>query len=664
MELTSQTQDELDTVKQTTDILIDDFENATIDSEKVVLIGCRYLMTKYLWLILFLSLSYLVIMTVPSQNIQRFSGSNNKFNSSEDPSLFIHMTDTHVSSSKQNNNINYNNALNFSKRYNHTAIVNSGDLVDDWTFPGKTSAYLGTRIAIQNENDYKLLRNFKENSKIDPKYFIEAAGNHDMFNTYSLDISSNLYMNSVGIFTNKTSSETDFIITTRIYENIAFLIVNPYDFPRSRALLDIFIHPSKKILDLIEAKIVETLRLNEKKQIIIVTHYPVGQWGERKSSNGLSFKEMIIKYHISVVLTGHSHPYEIQPQHHESSLEIICSDLVGHRNIGIVTNDNGNIFYHSYKIYDNPSFVVTYPIDYKQISKMSMFSSNHIDVRVIVFSDSENETLLCDRLKMKFERHLKPGMSLYHVEMFFNNGFQHVEVVHVNSSTKNIVNFFVGGLSPYMNEVIGDERQIYKYTLYLLILLFIIMLVVLIPFNIERRFSFLEKFYISCMEYIENKEKAHRILDHLKFILFGFLFIRFYLVKYNRKVLLYLFLLLVSPIIIPIGVTDVEGNYGVFGIHGTIIKWKSYPTQFTYVFFLLHIGVVTIPYTFVSMMLCKPRRFNIMFIVDVLFALFCIAFTVYFSIYSISHATTLALAITNFLFVLVPFVFVVFVTNK
>ncbi|EAX86745.1 hypothetical protein TVAG_479360 [Trichomonas vaginalis G3] len=414
------------------------------------------------------------------------------------------------------------------------------------------------------------------------------------------------------------------------------------------------------ILDLIEAKIVEALNNHNDKSIIIITHYPVGQFGQSKSSAGLTFKDIIIKYQISAVLTGHSHPKTIQPQHHLDSLEVICSDLVSHRNIGIVSNDNGNIFYHSYSVEQRPSFIVTYPIDYKQISKMTMFNSKEVDVRVIAFTDSENETILCNGQGMNFDRHLRSGMSLYHIKMTFKSGFNNIHIANANNTEKEMIRFFIGSVSPSFKEKLGDERNYYKYSLSILILLGLIMFVVLFPFNIEVKFEPLMKLYNNCIEYLENRENEYKVIDHIKYILCGFLFVRFYLIKYNKNVMLYLFMLFLSPLILPLGLIKSEEHFGLICIYGTFLNNHLYPTQFVYLIYLIHIGIITIPLTFITAMFGKERKFSLCFVVDIIFALFCLIITIYYSLFSISHATTLVLSATNFLFVLLPFAYMIY----
>ncbi|EAX86746.1 hypothetical protein TVAG_479370 [Trichomonas vaginalis G3] len=123
--------------KMVSNILIDATEVQNEEGETRFPIAYRYLLTKYIWLLIYILIVFGVLVTVPSQNVEKFSSSFSKFNSSENPSLFIHTTDSHVSSYKQTNNKNFRDALNFAKSFNNTLIVNSGDLVDDWNYSSK-----------------------------------------------------------------------------------------------------------------------------------------------------------------------------------------------------------------------------------------------------------------------------------------------------------------------------------------------------------------------------------------------------------------------------------------------------------------------------------------------------------------------------------------------
>ncbi|EAY14781.1 hypothetical protein TVAG_219620 [Trichomonas vaginalis G3] len=331
---------------------------------------------------------------------------------------------------------------------------------------------------------------------------------------------------------NKIHQLEDFVASEHVSNDVLFLILNPYDFPRPRALLDVYLLPSKEMLDIVEQKIIQIQEDYKNKSIVIITHYPVNQFGSSKSGSGRTFEQMTSEYNIPLVITGHKHPKNLMPQHHDMSLEIICSDIRDNHHIGILTNDNRNFFYHQYSIYERPTFVVTYPIDAKQLSMNTMFNKNDIDVRCLVFSDSENETITCNGKPLSFQRHIKEGVSLYHREMRFENGFSTLNFSKSNESYSYEI--FVGDEMPSYYEVIGDEHEIYKYPLYVLIFIYIILFIITFPVNVEKHFGSLQNYANKSLYYLYNRNKDYRILDHLFYISQGFLLTRWQLLRRSQ----------------------------------------------------------------------------------------------------------------------------------
>lgn len=460
------------------------------------------------------------------------------------------------------------------------------------------------------------------------------------------------------MFQNRDINYEEFVASSYIHDNNAFIVVNPFNYPRERAL-DPYLFTNSEVLDIIEKKIVTIQNEFPDKSIILITHFTVEQFNNVKSQTGKRFKDLITSYNVSVVLTGHTHPRDIIPQHHDESLEIICSEVVSHQSVGIVTNDNGNIFYHKYHALDRPSFVPVYPIPSNQLSKFVSFDNGHIFIRVLAFSDDQNLNLLCDGYKMDFVRSLGEGMSLYQLERNYDNGFHKIKFEL--ASETNEYEFFVGEKLPPTTETIADERQIYKYPLFVYLLMFIILFIITFPAKIEKSSDNLKDYMEQTLSYQFNKKDGHSGGRHFLNVIFGFLCLRYLLINYNYTCMIYLFVILLVPLFCPISFMPIGGHIGIYTVYGYTNFKKSIRSIYTYLYLLLHAAFVTLPLIFLASILPFTKNFSYWFIIDIVFYVLSLGFCIYFSAKSLSRALTFKFSIINLPFMLIPIISLVVV---
>ena len=213
------------------------------------------------------------------------------WNSSSDPILFTHISDIHVSSIKSKEK--YKTLFRRVKKLGANFHLFTGDLCDNYEkadFP---------KIGKQMKNDmvyYKELIDtelFNEN-------IIDVSGNHDMFGVISPFDEDFGFLDYSRMFTrNNTKTIEQLWIKTINFENMNFILVNPYNFPVVHPPYVYYAHPSEKLLDLLEDEIIKNNPCS------ILTHYPADFFWSKENSKGHDFESLMKHDNIQYIFTGH-----------------------------------------------------------------------------------------------------------------------------------------------------------------------------------------------------------------------------------------------------------------------------------------------------------------------------------------------------------------------
>lgn len=610
--------------------------------------GCRHLFSSYLWYSSILILAVSLVLTFPSHYTDPCPSAERSFNSSVDPTFFVHITDSHIAHNRPKSNKRYLDALKFIKYTKTKTLINTGDLVDNWIDHKHIPHESG-----QNVEDHILYKKLANDTGPYITLHVDQSGNHDLFDVYSYG-SDNMHFLKYSRYYSKFEnlSYSDYLVSTVQAEDCIFVIINPQLFPPSRALLDLFVYPSRYNLDTIEDTIIEACETNL--SVIVLNHFPIDQWYDIRSSRGRSFHEMISYYNVSLALDGHTHPGHFHPNHHGTNLEIIGSDTKQHNNLAIVTIDNKNIGYTAFKCNSTPKAVVTYPIPTELVTRHTMFNQPNIDIRLLVFTESEVE-IFCDGNKMEFDRYIRPGIALYHLKASFPPGENTIEFT---GFYENNLTFFVGNILPSHYEFLGNLYNLLFSSVPVVYVLMIIFTLIVFPFPVEFKFKAVKDFADRRLKWLFNNQTTC-IESLLNIIPFGPLIVRWRFLRLPIVLRTVIFTLMYFPFVCPICIQTLDGHYGFVSIYGYYNGGHNTPHIYGSIFLLIHMWFDIAPMTFLLSMLALEAHWTWWFVLDIIYALFGFAFCLAFTIYKLSETTRFIFWAFNPIFVLCPIGFFV-----
>ena len=551
-----------------------------------------FLISHYLWYIILLFLCVIPNFFMQYQKIGVIHTSEDQyFDPSADPSLYSHITDIHLNSFELEHNIDFENALNLSQKWNAKSVIFTGDLVDNWGASAK--GFFGYGNAY--EPDYKNLQNVLSKYNFTQLPLLDIPGNHDEYGVLGLDSENHYFIHYSHYFNNSLRNFTkeNFWVDTTVIANDTFIYVNPYEWPMPHAKLGFWINAGKELLDLIEEALKQDYNTSKR---YLITHFPVNLWSTRfKSSSGKSFKDLVGEYKIDMMLTGHTHPVSVWPQHFNGNLEVNGPDVLDHFKFGLVANDNGILTYHEVKIYEPITGIVTFPVQKEFLSKNTNFNPSQMFFRIVSF---ENESLNIsyqiegqEPKRMVYARQLADGQYLYQSEeeIIIPSGEY---TVKFSGDFEKEINFYYG------EQIDLGREPIYGYpqTVDMMLAFFGVFLIVNVfltfpfePFNFVKPYE----------EFLDGGNTD--ISSTLLFVLTicGFFPVRNRLQTSSLVVIITLFVLAIAPVIIPsVFFVDNGTTLGAVWIWGYAIQGKYhydvYGTIFGGVYYLAILGPIVL----------------------------------------------------------------------
>ena len=338
-----------------------------------------YYISQYFWLLYFI-IPIIITFIFPMKTAKvTILSSANQFDTSKDPIIFAHLSDTHISYINKKSVDSFQNAISLIKSYSPEFIVLTGDIVDNYdstSFP---------RYGDQIEENWKIYQ--REISIISDIPIIETGGNHDMFGIKDVLSKKNFIIDYSRAFNrSNTLNEDDFSVHSFVVgkSKTNVIVVNPCEFPSPHPPLLFFMTYSTKILDMLSS----CIRKNPSKSIVI-SHYPIGTMHSKRSSAGFKFADIIgSKESVLAYLTGHTHPKSPDILHHgKGGIEIIGPASFQRSKFGLVSIDNDAISWSEIDINNPPNGIISYPIPKEQISPNTIFDDfEKSEIRVVVFS--------------------------------------------------------------------------------------------------------------------------------------------------------------------------------------------------------------------------------------------------------------------------------------
>ena len=616
--------------------------------------GFKHLLVSYFWIFSILISILVMVFLKPWHNTEIIHSLNNPFDTEEIPQVFGFVTDVHISVYRPEHTKLLEKVFNFYQSGQIQKILVGGDLVDNWMRSPVQ------KRAAQNPSDHAIYSNITTKLTNHGNLLIDIAGNHDEFDVYSFNSSNNMFRTFSSFYKNfENLTYDEFLVLSYDLDNKTIVLcVNPFYYPAGMPLLDLFLYPSVEILDKIESKIQEAI--NTSKNVILMNHWPAYSWYNVRSSLGHTFREMHQIYPFSMTLAGHTHPKHAYTHHHNTTLEIVASDLKQHKHMGVISIDNNMPIYHEFKPDDELKALVTYPIPYVQLNRRCSFNSTEVPIRVIVYSNQTDEKIIVSgdfKGIIPFKTQISENISLYELNVNFTKGHH---TIHFSGYFNEDLTFYVGDELPSYKEELGNQYNFFKAIPNNYFFAIVVLGIITFPIPFENFIPFLKNFKENCVSWLYTSDMT--VWQFFLCLPFGFLISRWTLQNQRIWIRIALFATISFPYFIPVFIQVIEGHYGIVTIFGYQNGGHNTPHIWGPLFRIIHTLFVIAPLVnFANMLaLYKTKKDWICsFIVDfcTLFGSFILA--IFLCWWKISESTTLVLALTSPLLILAFLLYII-----
>ena len=514
----------------------------------------------------------------------------NNFDSNIEPSIFLHMTDLHLSKTRPSKSDGSLLFLTSILNYEPNFIILTGDVVDNFR-----GVFHWHRVGIQSKEDWNIYH--KAFIKMISKFpVIDVAGNHDVWAIDSFSSKENIFLDNSFMF-NRSSikKDEDFTLKKIKLYNLTFILFNDYRFPTARPPYGNDPYTNKEQLDSLENMIDE---LGDE-ECFILTHYNVDRMWFITSNKGHTFEEIIAKQNVYAIFTGHRHPKHVEIIHHgdKGGLEYCTSSSFDKKRAGLITIDNNNLIYHDVYIPfpgDEPKFFLTYPVPDEQLSSHHVFNLNKFEIRVISFIKDDTIKLKINgdiQGELKYKMTLKNGALLFSYPINLNNGTYKIHIYDENGYSCNInTQFTIGNKFEGLKERVLNNFNYYLIIRITIFLFFIFILIIIFPSKSNSNLQIVHK--------IENIINGKYYSNHynllsltLLIIILSPFILRKRYQKNNKIIKSSIIFVFVYPLILPIHFFErINGKIGfvinAFTIIGTTIRYEHWCIQMVYAFYI------------------------------------------------------------------------------
>ena len=601
--------------------------------------------------IIVILLVLLIVYLIPEYHPAKIITSKNvtNFIFEQDPIIMIHTTDIHISTTRMERTDGSSIFILSLCEYNPDIVLMTGDYVDN--------SKQGEKMGIQNLEDWKMYNSTVRNV-FKKKGFkvIDISGNHDQWAVDAFDSKENDFLDYSFIYNRTNIKDEDEFFCRKYKLNISnteltFLLIHDYRYPVYRPPYGLDTHTTVKQYDLLEKKINSV----EEKEIFALSHYPVDRALLRKSSNGLSFEEIISNEKVYAIFTGHEHPPYVRIIHHgeKGGLEYCTPAAFDAKRAGLITLDNGNLVYHEVHIpyYGNkPLFFMTYPIPNEQLTSHHIFNLNSFDIRVISYYPDNT-------IKLKIEGDINGELTYNHT---LNNGafLYKYKVNNLKEGNYKIHIYDENGIGCDINTefTIGEkytgQKEKYigliNYWLairFMIIPFFISLLIIVFPFfpnlNLE-----IVKNIEGIIEDQEENNSFNKVLLSLYLIILSPFFLRNRLQSSNvSKIIRYsLCIFFIYPLVLPLHFMEsINGKVGytffVFVYIDGKVNYDHWAIQMTFVYYLATL--------FPFILFASGKKFYnknniIIIIINCLLSLALMVYSIYFNFRKVSESISFA----------------------
>ena len=550
-------------------------------------------------LIIIMALILLLTYTIPQYHSKKTFTSKQipSFEFKQDPLIFIHTTDLHISVNKKERTDASSIILVSLCEYNPDLFLLTGDYVDNFK--------KNFRFGMQNSEEWKIYKSTIRNVLLKKGFkVIDISGNHDQWAVGQFDSKENNFLDNSFIY-NRTNvkDELDFYLRKiKLSINnieLYFLLIHDYRYPVYRPPYGAETHTSVKQLDLLE----NTINSIDEEEIFLLSHYPVDRALTYKSHNSLTFGEIISNKKVYAIFTGHEHPHKVRIIHHgeEGGLEFCTASPFDNKRAGLITLDNGNLVYHEVYIPyygSKPLFFLTYPIPNEQLTSHHIFNIKNFDIRVISYYPDKNIKLKMEgdiNGYLEYDHTLNNGAFLYKYHADLEEGEYKIHITDENSIGCDIsIEFTVGEKYTGKKEkVIGNIN--YRFALrFMIIPFFIFLLIIVFPFFPELNLNIVKNIELNIEGQVSDVKLNSILLYMCLIFLSPFFFrLRFQSTSQINIIIRYaIFIAFIYPLILPVHfMQSIEGKIGysflVFVVLDNKANYESWAIQITFIYYII-----------------------------------------------------------------------------
>ena len=520
----------------------------------------KYYFSKYFWcfLIAFCFLLRIIFpvkfISIPINSLTR----KEPFSNTSEPTFFSHLTDIHITGENPDTK-NYETALKQLQKINTKTVVISGDLTRNFIKDGPVQ-YTGR---VQNERS--TYTNLTEEALTHVSQIFDISGNHDVWEIYNWESE----MNDLGEmlvyykqFDNLTYDQ--FLCSTAKIGDSAFILINSLRFPVPHASYDFYAMPTREHLDQIEKEI--NTQKKQASHIYIINHYPAKFWVNiAKTTSGKTFLELLEESNADLYLSGHLHPKNPLPIHHKGVTEIIGVDISTNFKSAFVTEDNGNIAYHSFNITDDVKAFVVNPPPMSQIGEKSYFNDDKTNVKLLVFTDKDNEIIHVNGIKLDFIRFVSNNSAIYAAQL---PRYEGQYTLTFDGYFNDKIECYSGETVPKRKEEIGIVYSLFYCAQIWIIIQMLILIFITFPIDFSKYFEKVKKIQKNVRKFFSTKH--YFSFETIFYCLFGFIPLRIQILKYPLWTRILLFFCVFFPFFLPFVFVRIDGHLGICWAYGYI----------------------------------------------------------------------------------------------
>jgi hypothetical protein len=362
---------------------------------------------------------------------------------------------------------------------------------------------------------------------------------------------ANLFLDNSHTYTrDNTKDFRTWVVRVIEHMNITFVLINTYRFPAVHPPYIYWAHPSREMLDWIEAAIDKAGKCH------VIVHYPVDHHWWIRSSSGKTFEEIMQSPNIQVIYSGHFHPKDPMIVHHgQGGVEYVGPGAYQRSTFGLITIDNGRFVYHTVVFIEvQRKFFVTHPIPLEQVSSHQAFNDGDTEVRVICYLDHPAVIECAGAVSgvLAFVRTLGNGAQLYAMPLKLGEGEYEIRLKCTEQKWNTTRRFVIGKSFQGFREPTPCFQRQFLFVKLTGIPLFLVLIWMLLPIG-ENESRAIERWISG-----ESKESQWTWA-----ILLGPNCVRTRLRALPRSLRLWLFGLLLWPLILPMHFFK-----PIHGVHG------------------------------------------------------------------------------------------------